>query len=359
MLTEQRKEKKDKVWNIICRNEKNYIKNKSFSQINNKKSTYIKSKKLVPIYKTDEKTSYERKNIIHKFKIFKNEQEKFYTNEKLNSLFHNLFLNKNEYFFKSHKENNNNSIKKFYNIDTLNDILNNNNNDINEDININYEYMNNNFPNTIQNIIEDNKNNVINDNNNNEEILDNGESENSDYDDPIESEEKIVKKLEKQYNFYNNNDNIHTQDLNNMKIFVNQHNAINKKNNSYLPYMTYSNGFYLKQPKNKIKSLHLMNLNTEDNYNVSLTSRRKYDNYNNNKYYNTFNSSMFNNTLTTKSFKFNTGRTTQNLFRNNKKKEFDIYIEKLLKKIQKNTKFLDINNLNKINKNNKRYSFYS
>ena len=36
MLTEQRKEKKDKVWNIICRNEKNYIKNKSFSQISNK-----------------------------------------------------------------------------------------------------------------------------------------------------------------------------------------------------------------------------------------------------------------------------------------------------------------------------------
>ena len=316
MLTEQRKEKKDKVWNIICRNEKNYIQNKSFTQINNNKLTYLKSKKLVPIYKTDEKTSYERKNIIHKFKIFKNEQEKFYTNEKLNSLFHNLFLNKNEYFFKSYKENNNNSIKKYYNIDTLNDILNNNNNDIIEDININYDYMNNNFSNTIQNNIEDNKNNVINDNNNNEEILDNGESENSDYDDPIESEEKIVKKLEKQYNFYNNNDNIHSQELNNMKIFVNQHNAINKKNNSYLPYMTYSNGFYLKQPKNKIKSLHLMNLNTEDNYNVSLTSRRKYDNYNNNKYYNTFNSSMFNNTLTTKSFKFNTGRTTQQLFRN-------------------------------------------
>ena len=358
MLTEQRKEKKDKVWNIICRNEKNHLQKskKSFTQINNKKSLYLKPNKIVPIYKTDEKTSYERKNIIHKYKIFKNEQEKFYTNEKLNSLFYNLFLNKNEYFFKSHRENNN-PIKKYYNIDTLNDVLNNNNKDINEDININYEYSNNNFSNTIQNNFDDK-----NKNDENEEILDNGESENSDYDDPIESEEKIVKKLEKQYNFYNNNENIHTQELNNMKIFVNNHqNNINKKNNNFLPFMTYSNGFYLKQPKNKIKSLHLMNLNTEDNYNVSLTSRRKYDNYNNNnnKYYNTFNSSMFNNTLTTKSFKFNTGRTTQQLFRNNKKKEFDIYVEKLLKKIQKNTKFLDLSDLNKNKKNIKRYSIYS
>ena len=350
MLTEQRKEKKDKVWNIICRNEKNHLQKskKSFTQINNKKSLYLKPNKIVPIYKTDEKTSYERKNIIHKYKIFKNEQEKFYTNEKLNSLFYNLFLNKNEYFFKSHRENNN-PIKKYYNIDTLNDVLNNNNKDINEDININYEYSNNNFSNTIQNNFDDK-----NKNDENEEILDNGESENSDYDDPIESEEKIVKKLEKQYNFYNNNDNIHSQELNNMKIFVNQHNAINKKNNSYLPYMTYSNGFYLKQPKNKIKSLHLMNLNTEDNYNYNLTSRSKYNNY-----YNTFNSSMFNNTLTAKNFKFNSARQTQNLFRNNKKKEFDIYIEKLLKKIQKNTKFLDLSDLNKNKKNIKRYSIYS
>ena len=350
MLTEQRKEKKDKVWNIICRNEKNHFQKskKSFTQINNKKSLYLKPNKIVPIYKTDEKTSYERKNIIHKYKIFKNEQEKFYTNEKLNSLFYNLFLNKNEYFFKSHRENNN-PIKKYYNIDTLNDVLNNNNKDINEDININYEYSNNNFSNTIQNNFDDK-----NKNDENEEILDNGESENSDYDDPIESEEKIVKKLEKQYNFYNNNDNIHSQELNNMKIFVNQHNAINKKNNSYLPYMTYSNGFYLKQPKNKIKSLHLMNLNTEDNYNYNLTSRSKYNNY-----YNTFNSSMFNNTLTAKNFKFNSARQTQNLFRNNKKKEFDIYIEKLLKKIQKNTKFLDLSDLNKNKKNIKRYSIYS
>ena len=350
MLTEQRKEKKDKVWNIICRNEKNHLQKskKSFTQINNKKSLYLKPNKIVPIYKTDEKTSYERKNIIHKYKIFKNEQEKFYTNEKLNSLFYNLFLNKNEYFFKSHRENNN-PIKKYYNIDTLNDVLNNNNKDINEDININYEYSNNNFSNTIQNNFDDK-----NKNDENEEILDNGESENSDYDDPIESEEKIVKKLEKQYNFYNNNDNIHSQELNNMKIFVNQHNAINKKNNNYLPYMTYSNGFYLKQPKNKIKSLHLMNLNTEDNYNYNLTSRSKYNNY-----YNTFNSSMFNNTLTAKNFKFNSARQTQNLFRNNKKKEFDIYIEKLLKKIQKNTKFLDLSDLNKNKKNIKRYSIYS
>jgi len=351
MLTEQRKEKKDKVWNIICRNEKNHLQKskKSFTQINNKKSLYLKPNKIVPIYKTDEKTSYERKNIIHKYKIFKNEQEKFYTNEKLNSLFYNLFLNKNEYFFKSHRENNN-PIKKYYNIDTLNDVLNNNNKDINEDININYEYSNNNFSNTIQNNFDDK-----NKNDENEEILDNGESENSDYDDPIESEEKIVKKLEKQYNFYNNNENIHTQELNNMKIFVNNHqNNINKKNNNFLPFMTYSNGFYLKQPKNKIKSLHLMNLNTEDNYNYNLTSRSKYNNY-----YNTFNSSMFNNTLTAKNFKFNSARQTQNLFRNNKKKEFDIYIEKLLKKIQKNTKFLDLSDLNKNKKNIKRYSIYS
>ena len=282
-------QKKDKIWNILLKNnDKEFItKQKRFF------SNFEKSKKkIVPLFIDDEKKVYERQFINHKYEIFKEEKNKKFTNKKMNGIFYNLFENKNNFYkknrkkFLSYDDNNNNN---YYNFNNTNEIFYNNLNS------------------------EENKNNYFRDNNNDNK-----------YDDDSLDELKLLKNLEKKYNFYANKNSL---------MYLKKRDKLNKlfKNNNNIQFFHF---------KNKIKEAHLMDLSPESvlNYSNKKNYLTNINFYKLPKKKNIFNNSqnILINNMYNKKFNITNG-FNKNLFYFNKPKENDKekYITKYVLKYSK------------------------
>ncbi len=286
-------QKKDKIWNILLKNnDKEFItKHKRFF------SNFEKSKKkIVPLFIDDEKKVYERQFINHKYEIFKDEKNKKFTNKKMNGIFYNLYENKNNFYkknrnkFLSYDNINNN----YYNFNNTNEIFDNNLNS------------------------EENKNNYFEDNSNND----------NKYEDDSHDELKLLKNLEKKYNFYANKNSL---------MYLKKRDKLNKlfKNNNNIQYFHF---------KNKLKEAHLMDLSPENvlNYSNKKNYLTNINFYKFPKKKNIFNNSqnIFINNMYNKKFNISNGFNKNLLyfnFYNNKPKENEKekYITKYVLKYSK------------------------
>ena len=196
MLSDVQEFNNNKIWNIISRNinqnqlsSKNDTRVKTIKTINKKnKSHPTIHRKIIPIFIDEEIKVYQRDEIIHKFDIFENERKKKYTSKKMNNLFDHLFYNKNNKKKKLNKFHLFNSPTINKNLITNNNFENKNQNDL---LHINLSGSNKNYFQYQKKLF--NKTSNI------------SKEETDDNFDTIDSGEKVIKRLEDKYFFFNKN----------------------------------------------------------------------------------------------------------------------------------------------------------
>ena len=261
-------EKKQKVWDIIRKNENHHylktmsnfpkLKEKSVKKkpktVQQKNRNPIKipktiHRKVIPLFVDKDEAIYERDTIMHKFHVFEDERNKRFNTEKMKNLFNKLFstktrrlrirenyTNENLFSLKSPEV----TSKKFYL-----SYQNSNNIETSEFPNITQE---NNDP--LDSIKKFEKKNTYEDNN--------------DDLDSCETDERIIKQLEDDYPFFNKEiDEIGKQRKQVQKLFRN-----NKDKIDYFHHV------------DKIKRAHFMDLSPENIINSNLT-QTKFPTFNN------------------------------------------------------------------------------
>lgn len=102
MSFEKTKRKKEKIWEILSKNEsEKNISSRNESrrklEMRNKSNPSI-HRKIIPIFIDEEVKIYQREDIMHKFNVFQNERKKKYSKKEIDNIFENLFHNKNRNF---------------------------------------------------------------------------------------------------------------------------------------------------------------------------------------------------------------------------------------------------------------------
>ena len=313
MLKEEIKIKK--VWDVLSLNLKTEKLSRNKIKLNITKSQKFNKKinrKIIPLFIDDENKVYERDEIIHKFDVFENERKKKYTDQKMNNLFNSLFYNKpclhkreKEKYEKNNYDVNHNffkspSAKKYFLTYRNND--NNNNIDFPQ---INSSGSDNNYYKYNKNLKE--KNNF---------------SKEENFEDSIETNEKIIKNLDEKYSFFNKNKKNDQRQIKIYKIFKNP--KIKK--------IEYCHNI------DKVKRCHFMDLTPENILSRNNTHDKLFNN-NNKIMYNTMGKLNFQNNNNSNLKKINKifmNSTTGLSFlkrkniKKNKSPEIEYYVKKII-----------------------------